>query len=456
MLILKFGGTSVKDDEAFARVLQIIQESSNSEKCFVVLSASATITDSLIMLMHFAVHNDLENGRTCFEKISLHHLQLLYKLIPDDSPYFNEAETKIRILLDELQEISKSVNFLKESTPRTLDKIMSYGELLSTTLMYYYLLNNSLNAFFVDAREIIATDSSYNKAKVDFEKSKINVNEKILPLFDEGMDIGISQGFIGANNSKQTTTLGRGGSDYTASLFGKFLNATEIQIWTDVDGILSADPRLIKEVSTIPVMEFNEMRSLAYFGAKVVSPDALIPAIEANIPIKVLNTFSETLRKGTYILPKLNRQKSELHSVMRMDVYKINFSISKLDNFLEDSLKIITKIQQQNGKIYSISILPDKLTVWIDKATFNKSHFSTTFSNYSPEICDDLTLFGLVGINLNNFDSHHFITRFHKYKFEYIEIGVSPNEILISIKSEAAREFYREVNQFILANLNVS
>jgi aspartate kinase len=124
MLILKFGGTSVKDDEAFARVLQIIQESSNSEKCFVVLSASATITDSLIMLMHFAVHNDLENGRTCFEKISLHHLQLLYKLIPEDSPYFNEAETKIRILLDELQEISKSVNFLKESTPRTLDKIM--------------------------------------------------------------------------------------------------------------------------------------------------------------------------------------------------------------------------------------------------------------------------------------------------------------------------------------------
>jgi hypothetical protein len=139
-----------------------------------------------------------------------------------------------------------------------------------------------------------------------------------------------------------------------------------------------------------------------------------------------------------------------------MDVYKINFSISKLDNFLEDSLKIITKIQQQNGKIYSISILPDKLTVWIDKATFNKSHFSTTFSNYLPEICDDLTLFGLVGINLNNFESHHFMTRFHRYKFEYIEIGVSPNEILISIKSEAAREFYREVNQFILANLNVS
>ncbi|HRS02399.1 MAG TPA: hypothetical protein P5545_07615, partial [Bacteroidota bacterium] len=120
MLILKFGGTSVKDDEAFERVLQIIKESSNSEKCFVVLSASATITDSLIMLMHFAVHNDLENGRTCFEKISLHHLQLLYKIIPDDSPYFNEAETKIRSLLDELQEISKSVNFLKESTPRTL------------------------------------------------------------------------------------------------------------------------------------------------------------------------------------------------------------------------------------------------------------------------------------------------------------------------------------------------
>ncbi|HPD33868.1 MAG TPA: aspartate kinase, partial [Candidatus Kapabacteria bacterium] len=330
MLILKFGGTSVKDDEAFERVLQIIKESSNSEKCFVVLSASATITDSLIMLMHFAVHNDLENGRTCFEKISLHHLQLLYKIIPDDSPYFNEAETKIRSLLDELQEIAKSVNFLKESTPRTLDKIMSYGELLSTTLMYYYLLDNNLNVFFVDAREIIATDSSFNKAKVDFEKSQINVNEKILPQFDEGMDIGITQGFIGANSSKQTTTLGRGGSDYTASLFGKFLNATEIQIWTDVDGILTADPRLIKEVGTIPVMEFNEMRSLAYFGAKVVHPDALLPAIEANIPIKVLNTFGESLKKGTYILAELNRQKTELHSVVRMDVYKITFTISKL------------------------------------------------------------------------------------------------------------------------------
>lgn len=456
MLVLKFGGTSVKDESAYSQVLQIIRESANKDKCLIVLSASAGITDTLIMLMHFAVQNDIENLKICYEKISIHHFQLLFKLIPEDSQYYSEAEAKVRSLLNELQEITKSVNFLKESTPRTLDKIMSYGELLSTTLMYYYSLHNNLNSFWIDARKIITTDSTFNNAKVDFAQSQKNVDEKIIPQFNDKFDIGITQGFIASNSANQTTTLGRGGSDFSAALFGKFLKASEIQIWTDVDGILTTDPRLVKEVGTIPAMEFNEVRSLAYFGAKVVHPDTLIPAIEDNIPIQVLNTFGASTRKGTYILAYLKKQKSELHTIIRMDVYKVNFHIAKLDNFLEESLKIIIRIQQQNAKIYSISILPDKLTIWIAKNTFNKAHFSTTFANYSPEIIDDQTLFGLVGINLNEFDCHYFLNRFHRYKFEYIKMGVSPNEILISVKNEAERELHREINQFILANLNVS
>ena len=139
-----------------------------------------------------------------------------------------------------------------------------------------------------------------------------------------------------------------------------------------------------------------------------------------------------------------------------MEVYKISFTISKIDNFLEESSKIIAKIHQQNSKIYSISILPDKLTIWIAKNTFNKSHFSTSFADYSPEIIDNQTLFGLIGINLGEFDCNYFMNRFHRYKFDYIKMGVSQNEILISVKNEAERELHMEINQFILANLNVS
>jgi aspartate kinase len=455
MIVLKFGGTSVKDEIAFSQVLQIISEKSGIEKCLVVLSACSGITDTLIMLMHFAVQNDVDNIKICYEKISRHHLQLLFRLIPENSQYYQEAEAKIQALLDELQEIAKSVNFLKESTPRSLDKIMAYGELLSTTLMHYYVLENKLNAFWVDARDIILTDSTFNNATVDFEQSQANVVEKLLPQFADGMQIGITQGFIAANSARQTTTLGRGGSDYTASIFGKFLKAKEIQIWTDVDGILTTDPRMIKEVGTIPVMEFNEVRSLAYFGAKVIHPDTLIPAIEENIPIQVLNTFSAS-SKGTYILPELNRDRSVLHSVIRMDVYKISFSIAKIDNFLDESLKIISRIYRENAKIYSISILPDKLTIWIAKSSFNKSHFATAFANYSLEISDDQTLFGLIGIRLSDFDCNYFFNRFHRYKFEYVKMGVSSNEILLSVKNEAARELHQEINQFILGNLNVS
>lgn len=179
---------------------------------------------------------------------------------------------------------------LGECTPRSADKAASYGELLSTAIFEAALSFRGFRSSWADARQIISTDASFGSAKVDFDRTEKNMAH--ISREFEKYDIVVTQGFIASSANGATTTLGRGGSDYSAAIFGSLLGASEIQIWTDVEGIMTADPRIDPRAVTISNMTFDEVREMAQFGAKVVHPDTVLPAVEKSIPVRVLNTFA--------------------------------------------------------------------------------------------------------------------------------------------------------------------
>jgi aspartate kinase len=284
--VLKFGGTSVADSTAMRKVFDIIS-SNREDKQIVVLSACAGITDKLLKLSETALSQDNEYLQI-LEEIENHHLKLIVELFRDSEKSASCIKS-VNFLLQSLKKLIEGVKILEEITPKVKAEILSYGELLSTNIFYQYALSRGLNSFLLDSREIIETDNYHLNAKPNFEKIQQN-GEKLKKLL-QNYPIVITQGFIG-NWKKETTILGRGGSDLSASLFGYSVNADEILIWTDVDGIMTTDPRLVPNAKVIEKITVDEVAELSFFGAKVLHPDTIKPALAKNIPVKVLNTFN--------------------------------------------------------------------------------------------------------------------------------------------------------------------
>ncbi|MGQ9819502.1 MAG: aspartate kinase [Candidatus Kapaibacteriales bacterium] len=298
--VLKFGGTSLASHSEFERVLQIIQSQIGNDKLIVVLSACAGITEKLLQLAKSYNKNKLSDKDEILNFIEQHHIQIATKKI-EDPKLLTDAIHTIENFIKSINLLLEGVIILEEVTPKVTDQILSYGELLSSHLFYYYTKSKNLNSTILDAREIIITDGVHLNAVPDLkaiERNSIKIH-KLLQNFD----LVITQGFIGSW-SKETTTLGRGGSDLSASLFAYSTDADEVQIWTDVNGILSADPKFVKNPITIPLMSFDEVVELSFWGAKVLHPESIKPAMLKNIPVKILNTF-EPSNEGTLVVDKI-------------------------------------------------------------------------------------------------------------------------------------------------------
>ncbi len=346
MIVLKFGGTSVTNTAAMQQVFSIV--SNNKEEQIVVLSACSGITDSLIILLNYAWQNQSNEMKATLEKISTHHIQVVDDLLANNK-YHEEAKQTIFKLIEELDKFIEGIFFLKETTPRALDKVMSFGELLSTTIFHYYCLSQGLQSVWWDARKFMKTDSNFNSANVDFNLSRNEITNYLESQQFNKIKLAITQGFVGSDLSGRTTTLGRGGSDYTAAIVGNLTNAKEIQIWTDVNGILTADPRTVKRTKTIEIMEFNEVRQLAYFGAKVIHPNTLLPAIETGIPIKVLNTFNPS-NQGTTIVNYIDNPTPKPHSIINIKCIRIDFPLYSYDNFAEKRQKYYLQLPDSTSR----------------------------------------------------------------------------------------------------------
>ncbi|MBA4849803.1 bifunctional aspartate kinase/homoserine dehydrogenase I [Emticicia sp. BO119] len=312
MKVLKFGGTSVGTVESINQVIQIIKENLDEGlKIAVVYSAMGGVTNRLIEVGKMASASDLEyleQLRTLEER----HFNAVRGLI--DIKNQSGAIAKVKGLFNELEDLLRGVFLIKELSLRTLDLIVSFGERLSTTIITETLKNRGIDAEFLDSRKVIKTNDVFGYADVNFELT----NELIRKHFAQTNKLQCITGFIGSTIDGVTTTLGRGGSDYSGSIFGAALNAAIIEIWTDVNGMMTADPRKVKNAFTIPTITYAEAMELSHFGAKVIYPPSLTPAFYKNIPIKILNTFDHK-HTGTFISKTAETKEYSITGISSID-----------------------------------------------------------------------------------------------------------------------------------------
>lgn len=297
--VMKFGGTSVQDADAFRRVASIVAgESANAP--VVVTSAMSKVTDALLAAFELAKKGAVEDAILSLEPHLERHSAVSRELVDEAlQKLFNVelefAKTELADLLMRVSRRSLPLAMLK-------DAIVSYGEQLSSRLLAFVLQASGLNARHADSRRLIVTDDEYGSAAPIFDETNRLVALELHPVVNAG-EIPVMGGFIAASRSGETTTLGRGGSDYSAALVGAALNAREIQIWTDVTGVLTSDPRICPEARTLKTLSYEEAAELAYFGAKVLHPKTIQPAVDLRIPVRVCNSH-QPQERGTMILPQ--------------------------------------------------------------------------------------------------------------------------------------------------------
>lgn len=285
MQVLKFGGTSVANAENISKVIKITLEALPKGRTVVVASAISKCTDALIKIAELASRND-KSYLELINDLEARHIQLINDLITETST--THSELTCSSTFNSLREVCNGLSMVRELTPAMLDQIMSYGELLSTRIISDKLTAMSVDHTWIDSRQLIKTKVQYSQNTVDFK-----VSEKLIrKAFEESdKDLFILPGFIASDFCGKTTTLGRGGSDYTASIIAVSTDASLLEIWTDVNGMMTADPRIVPEAATIKSISYKEALELSHFGAKVVYPPTIQPVISKEIPIAVKNTF---------------------------------------------------------------------------------------------------------------------------------------------------------------------
>ncbi|SHG91388.1 bifunctional aspartate kinase/homoserine dehydrogenase I [Pedobacter caeni] len=311
MNILKFGGTSVGSLQSITALLSILKDQQGAENPIVVLSAMSGVTNALVEMAENAGHgSDYSEELKIIEK---KHFDVIRALLPANAQ--NPVLTKLKIYFNELEEILQSVYNLRELSLQTKDLILSYGERCSTVMISHIAKQSFSNALYVDGSELIKTDHNFGQAKVN-----TYLTETLIRDFQESNSdkLLFVTGFIASNDDGRITTLGRGGSDYTAAIWGSALNAGEIQIWTDVDGMLTADPRMVKKAFSLPELSYTEAMELSYFGAKVIYPPTMIPAFLKRIPIVIKNTFNVDF-PGTYIKHGTSASKLPIKGISSID-----------------------------------------------------------------------------------------------------------------------------------------
>lgn len=296
--VMKFGGTSVGDASCIRRSAQIVANAARQYAVVVVVSAMGGVTNRLIDAAHQAKRGDREAGKALGDALRKQHFEALAALVSEEHARLR-VECRIEELIAEGARLYEGTALLRELTPRTLDAISSLGERLCAPVFAAALTAMDVVGVPIEATELIVTDSFHGGADPQAEPTRKQSQARIGPLLEHAQ-VPIITGFIGATPNGLLTTLGRGGSDYSATILGAALDAEEIIIWTDVEGVLTADPRLVSEARTIPEISYREAAELAYFGARVLHPKTLRPVLPASIPVWIRNSFAPE-KPGTKI-----------------------------------------------------------------------------------------------------------------------------------------------------------
>jgi aspartokinase/homoserine dehydrogenase 1 len=306
-ITMKFGGTSVGSAEAIVRVADIVRQTQENtlhstpgiseRQAVIVVSAMSGVTNELIRAAHSAVQGRDEESEI-IDVLRQRHMEAIAALV-DDETECRALEDRTEGLLSHVDSLCRAIRILGELTPRGLDVVSGLGERLSAPIVAATLRARGVPAEAIEATELIVTDAMFGGASPLMEQTCEQTRTRLLPLLNDGV-VPVVTGFIAATLDGTLTTLGRGGSDYSAAIVGTCLDSDEIWIWSDVDGVMSADPRVVPNAQTVDALSYTEAAEFSYFGAKVIHPKTILPAVEGEIPLRILNSFNPS-HPGTRI-----------------------------------------------------------------------------------------------------------------------------------------------------------
>jgi aspartate kinase len=310
MIVMKFGGTSVMDASAIERTAQIVK-GRLPRRPVVVVSAMSRVTDALLAAGKAAGEGQRELALELAQALRLRHHATVKELV--GAAQLAELAAELDREFDTLDELLKGIVAVGELSPRSSDYVAGYGERLNSRIVAEAYKARGIRSAHVDARKVMITDAQHGRAIPQIDQIEHRARNLVRPLLDDGQ-VPVIGGFIGATEQGVQTTIGRGGSDFSAALIGSGMNADAIEIWTDVDGMMTTDPRICPEARRIRVISFEEAAELAYFGAKVLHPATVLPAVQKNIPVLVLNSLNPA-NEGTLIVGHAPKSKSTFKAI---------------------------------------------------------------------------------------------------------------------------------------------
>lgn len=384
MIVMKFGGTSVANFEAITRTIFIIG-SKLDQRPVVVVSALSKVTDSLYSIADAALSRNITETTRLLSDLRKRHIDLTEQLLAQNT-LKDEAVAKVNELCDELDNIAMAVCSLGEMSDRNKAVIISTGEYLSSTIICYAMNAKGINTRWVDSRKMMLTNKSHLKAEPNVEAICQRTPSLIQQAY-EGMDAVIMQGFVGVTEEGEPTVLGRGGSDYSASLIGMALDAERIEIWTDVDGVRSADPRKVQNTKYLEAISFEEAAEMAHFGAKVLHPLTIEPAVKKCIPIHVLNSMNPS-GKGTAILRNELIEDGVKSVSFKENIRVINIFSARMINTSGFLRRVFEIFSESKVSVDLISTSEANISVTVDAAE-KVDHVVEQLSEFADVIVDD-------------------------------------------------------------------
>lgn len=445
MIVMKFGGTSVKDATAIKNAINIVKN--RYSKAWIVVSALSGITNKLVNITESISIGNLDKSYTLLEEIKNIHLDTITNL------NISNSKTFLLNTIENLKNIIYALNIIGEVSPKSIDLILSTGEILSSYIINDYAKSIGLNSTHIDSREIIKTDSNFNAAEVNFELTKINILNTLNKNLD--FDYIICGGYIASDTNNNTTTLGRGGSDYSAAIISWALKSEKLEIWTDVSGIMTTDPRIVPNAKILKHISYQEAAELAYFGAKVLHPKTIFPAIESDIPVYVLNTFNPDC-SGTKITSKTHYTNIIKSITFRKDITLINIISNRMLGAYGFLAKVFDVFNKNKTSVDLVSTSEVSVSLTIENEDNLENIVDELREFATVEVFSNMSIISAIGAGIR--DTSGIVSRFMNclkgINIYMITFGASEVNLSIVIKSEFLNKAVELLHSNFFNNIN--
>lgn len=398
MIVIKFGGTSVGDADRVANAIDIVA-ARREQKPIVVVSALAGVTNELVAASEAARSGNGERVDKIIAAVRQRHEDVAVQLVQQKLDFFESFTRQLDKQIEQIHTILRGITLLGEITARAKDKVVSIGEKLSSVLFAYSMMMRAVPGEHVHSEEVVITDDRFGEARPLMDETRAAARRVLLPLLERNL-VPVLGGFIGSTRDGATTTLGRGGSDYSAAIIGAAVGAGEIQIWTDVDGMMTCDPRLIPNARVIDTISYVEAAELAWFGAKVLHPRTIAPAVEQNIPVRVLNTHNVS-SPGTLVTQAGDSRDHGARAVaVKRGVTVVNMTSSQMLGAHGFLAKLFAIFEQLEVSVDLITTSEVSVSVTIDDKHNLKQLVERLAPVASVEVMENQSIVAVVGRNL--------------------------------------------------------